>query len=154
MNLLTITDKWIKDREHMSDDTIGMELRRLCKEKMESSAPTLHQKFLEIYDEFHQKKLNCGAKIGAKEGAAAKSILQYISKESKVKTDDGILASWEYILNNWQRLEPFYRNRMQITDINSNLTNILNQLRNGNGKHPNTENIEQQIAEKISANHI
>lgn len=126
----------------MSAEQFGLYIRNQAKEKMESHTPSLHQKFLEIYDDFHQKKIGTGAKIGAKEGAAAKSILQYISKESKVKTEEGILASWEYILNNWQRLEPFYRNRMQITDINSNLTNILNQLRNGK----NSTNAVEQIA--------
>ncbi|MBI9063290.1 MAG: hypothetical protein JEZ14_15015, partial [Marinilabiliaceae bacterium] len=41
------------------------------------------------------------------------------------------LAAWEYILHNWNQLDPFYRNNADLKFINSQLNKILNLLKNG-----------------------
>ena len=144
MNLLTITDKLLNDCEHMQPDQFGLFIRGLCKDKMELSNPTLHQKFIEVYDKFIQQKIGVGAKIDGMQGSALKSIIAYITKESKNKTEAGILASWQYILDNWYKLDNFTRLKLQLSDINHSLINIMNQLKNGK---PTTADAAQAIAE-------
>jgi len=138
----------MKDRDHMSNEQLGMDIRRLCKEKQGNSVHTLYQKFLELYDNFIQQKIGVGAKIDGREGQAMKTIIQYITTQSKDKTDEGVINSWKYILENWGRLPDYYRQKLRLTDINSNLTNILNQFKNGK-----TKSVTEELAQWNPDNH-
>jgi hypothetical protein len=98
----------------------------------------LHQKMISIYDDFIIKKTSCPAKIDGIQGKALKSIIGYFKGASKDKTDEGILNSWKHFLASWDKLDSYYQGKLKLSEINSEMVNIINQIKNGakkTGKH-------------------
>ena len=114
--------------------------------------PNVNQKeVLKLYDEFCQNKFGAPAKLNGMEVKAMKSIVIYLKALCKSKGDDSdqqIIKSWSFILSGWDKLEPFLQKQIKLTQINSNLTNIINQLKNG-GKSKSSS-IAEQILSKYS----
>lgn len=81
-------------------------------------------------------------KIDAADGKALKTIIAYLKKSAKNKEPEiseekllsGVLSGFKFLLDNWNRLDPFLRKQVKLTQINSNLTNIINELKNGKSK--------------------
>lgn len=108
---------------------------------------TTYQAFIAIYDTWF-KKFNDGIppNYANGNGNAAKAIINYIrtivsqkAKAANEMMDDGaldcrLLESWELILKNWSKLEPFLQNKTRLVDINSNIQTIIQQVRNGKQK--------------------
>lgn len=140
---ITVNEKWLKEREYMSNEQLGIHLRSTLKETP-IDKKSLYQKFMDEYDAFIKNKIGVGANVNGIEGKALKSIINYITSQSKDKTEDGILNSFKYILENWNKLDNFTRSKMRLSDINSNLTNILNQLRNGRNSKGEQTTIHNQ----------
>lgn len=88
-----------------------------------------------VYDAFIKNRLDMPAKINGAEGNALKQIIAYLKKSAVAKgyTEDTAVDSFKYILNGWDKLEPFLQKQIKLSQINSNLTNIINQLKNGSG---------------------
>jgi hypothetical protein len=81
------------------------------------------------------------------EGKALKQIIQYLSNEVKGESQSELVEAWRFILDRWESLDEFHKKQMKLTQINSNLINILNQLRNnGKGK---SDSIEAKIRARI-----
>jgi hypothetical protein len=95
---------------------------------------TVYQQFISSYDEFIKLKTDCPAKIDGMQGKSAKAIIAYLQTASKDKTDEGVINTWKYILMNWGRLEPFKQKKLKLSEINTDLINIINELKNGNTK--------------------
>jgi hypothetical protein len=89
------------------------------------------------YDGFCTIHTGVGSKMDGMQGKAMKSIIQFLKKQCKkknsdlddVELDENVLLSWEYILNNWNKLDDYNRNRVKLSDINSSLSNILMKLK-------------------------
>ena len=61
-----------------------------------------------------------------------KTILSYLKTLCKQKGDDSqenILNALKYIFKNWKNLEPFLQKQVKLSQINSNLVNIIQQLK-------------------------
>ena len=43
--------------------------------------------------------------------------------------EENVLISWKYILTNWDKLDDYNRGRVKLTEINSNMLNILIKLK-------------------------
>jgi hypothetical protein len=78
-----------------------------------------------------------GAKMDALQGKSMKAIIEYLTSQVKnkvqqpdVSLDESVLNAWKYILSNWATLQDFYSDQIKLNQINSNLPNILVQLRN------------------------
>ena len=80
-----------------------------------------------------------GAKMNAHQGKALKSIMEYLANQIKIKkgqdlTEDTlkeeILMAWRYILTNWSKINGYYAEQIKLSQIDSNLPNLLIQLRN------------------------
>lgn len=109
---------------------------------------TMYQRFIDIYDRWF-KKLHDGVppNYANGNGTAAKSLITYFKSiaTQKAKTDGitlgdaGIeakaLESWQYVLNNWHRLDNFLQAKTRLIDISSNIQNIITQLKNGHSKN-------------------
>jgi len=111
---------------------------------------TLYKDMISIYDTFCLKMFDAPAKINGVEGKAMKQIITYLKTLCKAKgdsTDDAVKYSLTYILNSWHTLEPFYQKQIKLTQINSNLTNIINQIKNGTEKR-NSSSIADEILAK------
>jgi len=114
------------------------------KKKEKKPADPVYVGFIEIYDTWF-KKNNAGLppKIDGAGGNAAKSLIGYFRTivRSRAKLDqvvleeagenERVLQSWQLVLDNWGNLEPFYQDKTRLIDINMNIQNILNQVKNG-----------------------
>lgn len=109
----------------------NVRLENLKEPEPEKEDSKLYVTFIKIYDSFLKAHASVPAKIDVKEGAAAKKIITYLKTTSKDTTDEGILLTWGFILNNWSKIESFLQNQLKLAQINSNIVNIINQLRNG-----------------------
>ena len=107
-----------------------------------------YTELLFIYDKFCKDSFDAPAKINGAEGKALKQIIVYLKGLCKAKGDDSLEAiknSFKYILSNWGSLEPFLQKQIKLTQINSNLINIINQLKNGKS---NSNSIAEEILSK------
>jgi hypothetical protein len=128
----------------------------------EATAPqpepiNLHQEALATYDLFHKKRVGVPAHINGKQGQAMKDLLNYLRRVVAEKSgiaepdENEILKAWQYILSSWQKLDAWYQEKLTIAEILQNITNILNQLRNGNGKQQNTATSNANAADEAKA---
>lgn len=109
------------------------------KTKKTKKPPTkLYSKMIEVYDAFIKSKTNMGAKLNAVEGKAMKSIIQYLKSQVQAKgelmdendIESKTLQSWEIILNNWDVLSGWKKENLKLTQIDSNLINIISEIKN------------------------
>ena len=106
------------------------------KEKPKSDK--LYPLMVEVYDEFCKKKMDMGAKMNPHQGKALKNIILYLANQIKNKRGElpeeelktEILSAWNYILGNWHKISGYYAEQIKLSQIDSNLPNLLIQLRN------------------------
>ena len=111
---------------------VNAELRKVQKSE------NLYPKMIGIYDSFCQQRFGMGAKIDAQQGKSMKSVIKYLAlqvkhKQSSLTNEDlekQIILAWEYILKNWDSLNGYLGDGIKLNQIDSNLPNILNQLKN------------------------
>jgi hypothetical protein len=95
------------------------------------------------YDLFCISYTGMGAKMDAMQGNSMKQIIKYLSSQVINKKGGNIgdailmqeiIAAWKFILANWSVLDTYYSKQIKLNQINSNLPNILTQLRNNKQK--------------------
>lgn len=111
----------------------------------------IYKSFVEKYFDFFKKlNDNIEPQMNAIEGKNLKQIINYFRKIYKgkisageiieISEDESILKMWEYVLGNWGKLDNFYLTKTRIRDINSNLQNIITQLKHGrDSKHKTSD---------------
>lgn len=101
---------------------------------VKQSKITLYGSFMGAYLDFYSSQTNIDPIINVVAGAALKQIITNLKKLTATEAD--AIDTWRTILSNWKKLEPFYRNQLELKQINSNLNTILRQVKNGqNAKH-------------------
>ncbi len=100
---------------------------------------SLYEKVNEIYDTWIISKTGVPAKFNGAEGNASKQIIAYLKTASKEKTDEGVLNSWKHLLSSWDKVDPFYQEKLKLVEINSNMVNLINQIKNGRAKTNSTD---------------
>ena len=109
----------------------------------------LHPMMIEVYNEFCKEKIGMGAKIDAHQGKSMKLIIEYLTLQIKNKKGEleeevlknEVLNAWKFILANWGRVKGYYAEQIKLSQINSNLPNILMQFKNNK-----TSNRDEQFA--------
>ena len=92
----------------------------------------IYKMSIDIYHKFCLSNFDAPAKIDAIQGKSMKTILKYLKTLCKQKGDDSqesILNALKYIFKNWKNLEPFLQKQVKLSQINSNLVNIIKQLK-------------------------
>jgi hypothetical protein len=79
--------------------------------------------------EFYRKQSGLDYRFLAADGKALKEIGKYMKEVSG--SDEDALEAWKFILQRWNRLDPFYRKNADLKFVNSQLNKIINQLKNG-----------------------
>lgn len=114
------------------------------KEKRKKVAPkniiSNHQIIIDVYfDWFKQRNDDVPPKIDAAEAKAAKMIAEYFktiqAKKEPNTTEEEMPEKIKnmalYIFSKWDTLEVFLQKQVKLTQINSNITNIINFIKNG-----------------------
>ena len=103
--------------------------------------------FVSVYDTFCKTQIGIGCKMNGAEGKALKQIIAYLKTQIKGESQGDLVESWRFILEKWDNLDDFHKKQMKLTQINSNLINIIQQLRNnGRGK---TDSLEAKIRTRL-----
>lgn len=95
------------------------------------STQSLYSKLLQPYWSFYEDKNEIPPRINAAEGKSLKDIISHLKKLSA--DEEEVLQLWTLILDKWDELEPFYQKQMELKQINSNINNILRQIKHGKG---------------------
>jgi len=116
--------------------------------KLTDSNNKYYKQMLTIYNDFCLQQFDAPCKINGLEGKSLKQIIKYLIQVSKAKghSDDGCIDSFRYILANWSKLDSFTQKQVKLSQINSNITNIINQLKNGTKAQ--RSNLAQEILAK------
>ena len=135
------------------DELEQIEISFKSKEKTKSDK--LFPLMVQAYDDFCVQRMGMGAKMNPHQGKAMKSIVQYLANQIKNKKGEmqeevlkvEILSAWNYILGNWSKINGYYAEQIKLSQIDSNLPNLLIQLRNQkqNGRDEKFANRESQI---------
>ena len=97
-----------------------------------------HSACMMIYANWFNERNGVNPKVQAADAAGLKQIVHYLFKAVQSKTPDlseveiseRAVRSWALILNKWDGLTPFLQGQVKLSQINSNLTNILNGIKN------------------------
>ena len=117
--------------------------------KTKDNKLSYYKEMVAIYDTFCLEFLDVPARINGAEGKALKEITQYLVNIANKKglEESTCLDSFSYIFNHWSMLDKFTRGQVKLIQINSNLPNIINQLKNGTEKR-NSSTIADEILAK------
>jgi uncharacterized protein YdaU (DUF1376 family) len=88
---------------------------------------------VEAYNKFILDKTGAPAILDGAQGAAMKKILKYFNSIETVKDEKfTAVECLEILFKNWDKLDNFTAGQLKLTQINSNLINIINKVKNGN----------------------
>ena len=82
---------------------------------------------------FRNRSGGLNPKFDAGDGKALKQMIGYfktLSKDSPTQKED-VLKTFNVIFKNWDKLDQHLRKQVKMTQINSNINNIINFLKNG-----------------------
>ena len=85
--------------------------------------------FMKIYFEWMETKKGFKPQIDGGDGKALKSAIQYFRTISEDEL--AITKAWEAIFENYDKWDKFHQGQLRLRQINSNLTNIINSIKNG-----------------------
>jgi len=105
----------------------------------EKKPDSIHKKCIEVYSDFIKSKTEVGPKIGGSGGKAMKEIIEYLATQVRTThpdydpetTNTETVAAWEWVLSKFSKWEPFHQKQLKLEQINSNLLNIINHIKNG-----------------------
>lgn len=97
---------------------------------------------MKIYYDWFKDLNDEPPKIDAGDGKALKEIIKHLKTSAKNRepgiSDEKLLSTvlngFAHIFKNWGLMDAFYRKQVKLTQINSNLTNIINEIKNGTKK--------------------
>lgn len=108
-----------------------------------------YQKCMDIYFTFIKQRTSVSPKMSGGEGKALKELVAYFDSIVFDKEDpQAVPKAFQYLFDNWQKLEPFLQGQLKLMQINSNITNILNQIRNGRPAKESAQ--DQRMAEWLN----
>jgi hypothetical protein len=104
----------------------------------------LYLEMVKIYfDWFENLSGGVKPKFGAIDGAAMKLIINYFKSLHKNANDgtdefDEVTKMFRIIFQKWNLIDPFLQDQTKLTQINSNLQNIIIQIKNGHKRKSNS----------------
>lgn len=108
----------------------------------------LHQAIIKKYDEYVKKRTGVSAKITVADAVAVKKIKIYLLQQC-ADNPEIALSSWGLILDNLKLCEKFFSNNFQLTALNKNLVQIIDQIKNATNHSNNTA--QQQRSNALDA---
>lgn len=100
--------------------------------KKSTDSKSLHNEYVAAWKDFYLRTNDILPRFGALDGKMIKEIRTYLEKVSD--SPDQALATWQAILENYHRLEDFFRLNTDLKFINSQINKIITQLKHVTGK--------------------
>lgn len=104
---------------------------------------SVHYQIIKIHSDFYAQK-NDGLKYrfqASADGKAVKDIVEYLrTAKAPPKSPNEIIFAWEWILSNYDKWDSFHQKRLKLTQINSELPNIISIIKNGKSNSKNRTN--------------
>lgn len=118
-----------------------VKLSKVKKSKKNIADKSAYVLCVEIYDKFCKSKINAGAIIDGTQGKALKSIISYLEKNIKVQPadDKSITDAFKYIFDHFDKWDDFHKKQIKLSQISSNLLNILNSIKDAKNKTKKVE---------------
>lgn len=99
-------------------------------------------KYLVEYKAFVLRESGSEPRMDWKQNKSIRELYIFFKDRSKQKTPEAILKNFQYVLQkeNWDKLEPFLRNRINAAQILTDISNILKQInQDGTKNKPNSK---------------
>ena len=97
-----------------------------------------------LYWDWHTEKW-FKPKFDASDGKGLKEMVSYLY--SLTPSEDGVVDSFTYVLNNWDRLDDYYKKQTRLRQINGNIHNIIHFFKDGNTK--NRSGVSNDYLERV-----
>jgi hypothetical protein len=94
----------------------------------------LFKDYISCYSDFFKQRNRVAPKLSGQDFGAMKQIQIYLISITESKSSEDGLLLLKQIFSKWDQIEPFYRSKFKLIEINSNLNNIIAQVVNGNPK--------------------
>ena len=135
----------IAQARHFQKEEKPNESKEKKKPNARKESNGLYKEMVAAYDDFCHEKIGMGAKMDALQGKSMKLIISYLQSQIAKKQGDlpeselnnETLNAWKFILSKWSMIGDFYGQQIKLNQINSNLPNILTQIRTSNKKQRN-----------------
>lgn len=113
----------------------------------ESDPPITWQMWVDTwFDFFKAKHEGIPPKFDGAQGKALKTIQEHLTtvaaaKEQDIPPDRAGYQAWQYVLERWDRLDPWLKTQFDLTVISKKLNDIINRLKNAtHNQHPSNSN--------------
>lgn len=110
-----------------------------------------YSRCMEIYSDFIKAINGVKPQINGVTGKSLKAIIKYFNSLEKVKTEDDVVKAFDFILKSYDKWDKFHQGQLKMNQIESNLINILNTIRNGKQQQSKSDEISgivKGLAEK------
>lgn len=118
----------IYNNSYHKKSKISFMKKKKDKDKQESSGD--YMKFMKVYYEFVQSKNGVPPKITAADGKALKDIIAYLIGICDGDSERAV-NGWKAIFDRWYMLDNYTKDRIRLIDINSQMNNIISQIKAG-----------------------
>lgn len=98
---------------------------------------SVYAECMDLYNDFIILKTTKKARITKTTGSSLKKIIAYIQGNTKTKTEESVPIALKYIFDSYDLWDTFHKKNIELHQIESNLINILNAIKNGSPK-PNS----------------
>ena len=116
--------------ENLIEEWQGTWGDRVTYREEEANPPSLYALFLDEWFAFYYRQFSLSPKFTGADGNALKQIITYLTSNSADETE--ALSTWQYLLQNWQKLDEFHQRNTDLKYINSQLNKILQNAKRGN----------------------
>lgn len=147
MNNERTTDEQRMNTDNKEKNTKKEKKKDILPSIADEEKSSAYPRCMELYSNFIIARTTLTAKISGIDGKALKKIISYLQKNSKEKTDDGVVLAFGYILSHYDKWDVFHQKQLKLNQIESNLINIINSIKNGKGKSTEQSGIIADLKE-------
>lgn len=101
--------------------------------------------YVEEWFAFYKQRVGVNPKFDGVQGKALKTIIQYLKSE----TGENAMVTFQYMLNNWNKLDAFTQSKTNLMYINSHISEILTQLKHGKRGEKQAANLAEKYRAKL-----
>ena len=122
--------------------------------KPKSVPDPIYKKCTEIYFEWFEKLSGVKPKFDAIDGASLKKIISYfksIHHDANDGTDEfqEVTKMFSIIFLKWETIDPFFQKQTKLNQINSNLQNIINDIKNKHTSRRNANSKDKSVDSRV-----